>query len=188
MERQTLTTGEIATYCGVNFRTVIRWIKRGYLKAYQLPGRGDNRVELEDFLRFLREHKMPIPEVLQEQAQRVLIVEDDLPMAKSIQRILHRRGFETTIASDGFRAGALLDAYSPTVITLDLKMPGLGGLDVIKFIRSTERLKGIKILVVSAMPQKDLDEAVKAGADGILEKPFNNKVLLETVSELAGVA
>lgn len=60
-----LTTGEIAQHCGVNARTVIRWIKRGYLNAYQLPGRGDNRVAVEDFVNFLKAHDMPIPEGLQ---------------------------------------------------------------------------------------------------------------------------
>ena len=66
VEKRTLTTGEIAHYCGVNFRTVIRWIKRGYLNAFQLPGRGDNRVEMRDFLAFLERHNLPIPEELQE--------------------------------------------------------------------------------------------------------------------------
>jgi excisionase family DNA binding protein len=66
VEKRTLTTGEIAHYCGVNFRTVIRWIKRGYLNAFQLPGRGDNRVEVGDFLAFLERHNIPIPEELQD--------------------------------------------------------------------------------------------------------------------------
>lgn len=66
LERQVLTTGEVAKYCGVNPRTVIRWIERGHLKAYHLPGRGDSRVEVHDFLSFLREHEMPIPEELLE--------------------------------------------------------------------------------------------------------------------------
>ncbi len=39
-----LTTGEAARICGVNFRTVLRWIDRGLLPAYKLPGRGDRRV------------------------------------------------------------------------------------------------------------------------------------------------
>ena len=56
-DKRTLTTGEIANYCGVNFRTVIRWIQRGQLRAYQLPGRGDNRVEVHNFIAFLRENK-----------------------------------------------------------------------------------------------------------------------------------
>lgn len=62
---QSLTTGEVASFCDVNFRTVIRWIKRGHLKAYQLPGRGDNRIVIKDFLQFLVEHSMPIPDQFQ---------------------------------------------------------------------------------------------------------------------------
>ncbi len=179
-----MTTGEIAKYCGVNFRTVIRWIKRGHLKAFQLPGRGDNRIAVEAFLDFLREHKMPIPEEFQENSRRVLIVDDDLTLAKNIQRVLRRAGFETEIAEDGFRAGVLFQTFAPAVMTLDLKMPGLGGLELLKFVRSTHSLKQIKILIISAMPETELQEALDAGADDVLEKPFRNEVLVEKVSKL----
>ncbi|MDO6805884.1 helix-turn-helix domain-containing protein, partial [Wenyingzhuangia sp. 1_MG-2023] len=57
--KQVLTTGEVAKYCGVNFRTVIRWIERGHLEAYKLPGRGDNRVPVAGFVRFLQSNEMP---------------------------------------------------------------------------------------------------------------------------------
>lgn len=187
MEKPSLTTGEIAEYCGVNFRTVIRWIKRGHLKAYQLPGRGDNRVEIQDFLNFLREHDMPVPDDFKKFSYRVLIVDDDPSMAKNIQRVLYRAGFETEIALDGFQAGTLAESFTPTVITLDLKMPGLSGLEVVKFARTRDNLKHIKILIISAMPQKDLDEALETGADDVLEKPFNNDELIEKVSLLMGV-
>jgi excisionase family DNA binding protein len=49
-DKQALTTGEAAKYCGVNFRTVIRWIERGHLDAYKLPGRGDNRIPVDTFV------------------------------------------------------------------------------------------------------------------------------------------
>lgn len=187
MDKRTLTTGEIAQYCGVNFRTVIRWIKRGHLKAFQLPGRGDNRVTVEDFLAFLEQHKMPIPEEFQKHTRRVLIVDDDEAMAKNIQRILRRADFETEIALDGFRAGVLFETFAPNVMTLDLMMPGLGGFEVIKFVRKTEPLQNIKILVVSGLPLDDLNDALKAGADDVLEKPFENKELVERISALIGV-
>jgi len=186
LKKRILTTGEIAQYCGVNFRTVIRWIKRGHLKAYQLPGRGDNRVEIQDFLRFLKEHHMPVPEEFRPSSPRVLIVEDEPAMANTIQRLLHRHGFETAIALSGVHAGTLLESFSPAVMTLDLKMPGLGGLDVLKFVRQSEHLKDIKILVVSAMPRQELEEALAAGANDILEKPFENDILVEKISHLAG--
>ncbi|MCC7261162.1 MAG: response regulator [Candidatus Latescibacteria bacterium] len=187
MAKTVLTTGEIAQYCKVNFRTVIRWIKRGHLKAYQLPGRGDNRVEVSDFLRFLEQYNMPVPEDFVHTAPRALIVDDDQAMARSIQRVLRRAGFETQIALDGFSAGALMESFAPDVMTLDLRMPGLGGLDVLSFVRSHPRLRAIKIIVVSGLPRARLDEALAKGADEVLEKPFENAVLVAKATRLAGV-
>lgn len=186
--KRILTTGDIAELCGVNFRTVIRWIQRGYLKAFQLPGRGDNRVLMKDFLDFLHANNMPVPEELEGTSEpRVLIVEDDKRMAQSIQRALKRKGFETMISLDGFMAGVVATTFRPAVMTLDLKMPSLGGIDILKGIRKNPELAGIKILVVSAMPQEELDEALAAGADDVLEKPFTNNDLVAKVAQLAGV-
>ena len=186
-ERRLLTTGEIARHCGVTLRTVLRWIERGHLPAFQLPGRGDNRVEVPAFLAFLRDHAMPVPDEFREASRRVLIVEDDAPMAAALQRVLRQAGFETCIASDGFRAGTLLGTYAPAVMTLDLLMPGIRGLDVLAFVRGSEPLKRIGILVISALSPKDLQAARAAGADDILEKPFRNEELVEKVCRLAGV-
>ena len=186
-QKRTLTTGDIAKYCGVHFRTVIRWVERGQLKAYKLPGRGDNRVQLRDFLAFLKAHKMPIPKELQGGTCRILVVEDDVRMANAIRRTLRKAAFEVMIAPDGFKAGALLGTFTPSVMTLDLQMPGLSGFDVLSFVRRTPDFADVKILVVSAMPRKELDAALAAGADSILEKPFKNEVLVEKVSRLAEI-
>lgn len=187
MNRRFLTTGEAADHCGVHFRTVLRWIARGRLRAYALPGRGDHRIRAEDFVAFLRRHGLPVPEELSPGRRRVLIVEDDAPMAKLIQRALRGAGFETRVAADGFRAGTLLGTVRPAVMTLDLQMPGLPGMDVLRFVRATESLSAVRILVVSAMPRALLDEALAAGADDVLPKPFDRADLVERVRRLAGV-
>lgn len=187
INKRALTTGDIAKLCGVNFRTVIRWIQRGHLRAFQLPGRGDNRVLMADFLKFLRENKMPIPEELKVTSRRVLIVEDEEKMANSIQRALKRKGFETQIAADGFSAGTMVTTFEPAVMTLDLNMPGLGGLEVLKNVRANPELAQVKVLVVSAMPDDDLQAALAAGADDTMKKPFSNNDLAAKVAELADV-
>ncbi len=184
--KKNLTTGEVARYCGVNVRTVIRWIERGRLKAYQLPGRGDNRVRPDDLLDFLQVHDMPVPEELQPARRRVLIVDDDELVAKAIERILHHAGFETRIATGGFEAGALLGEFKPAVMTLDLQMPGMGGFEVLEFVRRSECFKRLKIVVVSALPPAELEKALASGADEVLEKPLDDKRLIETVTRLAG--
>ena len=171
----------------MHVRTVIRWIERGKLKAYQLPGRGDNRVRREDFLNFLNAYSMPVPEELQPANHRVLIVDDDARAAKAIQRTLHRAKFETLIAHSGFEAGALLNEFKPAVMTLDLQMPGMNGFEVLKFVGESANWQRLKIVVISGLSRRELDKALDSGADAVLEKPLNDDRLIDTVSGLAGM-
>lgn len=182
--QRTLTTGQVGDYCRVNYRTVIRWIKAGRLEAHQLPGRGDHRVEVRDFLSFLHDNNLPIPFEFVNHSRRILIVDDDPSMAASIRRALRREGYETQIAETGFRAGAMLASFRPQLVTLDLRMPGVGGLDVLKFIRASEDYRDVKVLVVSGESRDAIDGAVAAGADAGLQKPFQNPVLLAEIKSL----
>lgn len=181
-----LTTGQIAKYCGVNFRTVIRWIERGHLKAYKLPGRGDNRVKPEDFVAFLIANDMPVPAELQ-QNPTLLVVDDDVLMAKAIARTLRRAGYEVDVVHSGFEAGAAMVEKTPSLLTLDLNMPGMSGLDVLKHIR--ERFGDrVKVLIISGASPRELKNAISAGCDAVLEKPFANPQLLQHVEALVGKA
>jgi excisionase family DNA binding protein len=183
-EMRVLTTGEAAKYCGVNFRTVIRWIERGKLKAYKLPGRGDHRIQVDDFVAFMRENKIPVPEELAEVSRKVLIVEDQPEMAAAIHRVLRRAGYEVEVAKDGFVAGAILSRMKPALITLDLKMPGIDGFQVLDYIREHDEHANAKVLIISAETQEGLDRALAAGANDVLSKPFGNDELLQKVEAL----
>lgn len=177
-ELRSLTTGEIAKYCDVNLRTVIRWLDSGKLKGYKLPGRGNNRILVADFLIFLKHNKMPIPSELADTKEPlVLIVDDEILMAKAIQRIARKAGMRTLIANDGFQAGLMLSAHKPQMMTLDLSMPGLDGFDVLTYTRSEESVKDTKIIVISALEQQELDKALLLGADKTFSKPFDASAL-----------
>ena len=178
-----LTTGEIGKYCGVHFRTVIRWIERGELKGHKLPGRGDHRVQVEDFVAFLRRNRMPIPAELApvEPNRRVLVADDDDNTARAMARTLTRAGYEARIAVDGLQAGVLLESYRPGLMALDLRMPGLSGYQALDFIRTEFRQAPLRILVVSALDEGELQRAVSHGADGYLMKPFENAELVSRV-------
>lgn len=185
MQKRWLTNGDMADLCGVNVQTVNRWIDRGELKASHLPGRGDKRIDVQDASVFMKRQGFAVPSELQGNNPRVLIVDDDESMAGAIQRALKQAGFETVIATDGFLAGTLLGTFNPTVITLDLQMETLSGIEVLKYIRNVKQ-SSIRILVVSAMPKVSLQKALEAGADDILEKPFKNQELLDKIKELSG--
>lgn len=179
---KTLTSGEIASYCDVNLRTVIRWIESGKLKGFKLPGRGNNRVLVDDFIDFLERHDMPVPSQLQgDSSPKVLIVDDELPVAKSIQRVARRAGYDTLVATGGFQAGVMLSQHNPTLMTLDLSMPGMDGYSVIQFTREQARYKRLKILVISALDETSLERARNLGADATLGKPFSNHDLTDVL-------
>jgi two-component system, OmpR family, response regulator VicR len=179
-----LTTGEAARICGVNFRTVLRWIDRGLLQAYKLPGRGDRRVLRGELHRFMLEHGIPDRSAPVALPRRALIADDELGMAHAIERVLLKAGFETAVAANGFEAGAMLPIFKPGIMTLDLRMPGVDGLGVLRFLRRTQLPAPLRVLVVSADTEERLREALTLGAHGILRKPFTNDELLEAVEQV----
>lgn len=185
--KRVLTSGEVARFCGVHFRTVIRWIDKGSLKAYKLPGGGNNRIEEQDFIAFLKSNDLPIPEEFQYSNNRILIVDDVHAMAAAIQRVLRRAGFETMVAHDGFSAGHLLASFKPTLMTLDLSMPGMNGFEVLAFMAKEGTYKDVKVLVVSALEDETLALAQAAGAHECLRKPFENKTLVAAVNRILAV-
>jgi CheY-like chemotaxis protein len=185
---KTFSTGDIAKFCDVNLRTVIRWIEKGDLEGFKLPGRGNNRVTEKAFLTFLHRYNIPIPDELKAcekvNSGRILIVDDEAQIAKAIQRVLRGAGYETSLAYDGFRAGSQLVKERPALMTLDLSMPGIDGYEVIKFVRSSEGISDTRILVISALDEDRLEEALACGADACLQKPFANSELLAVIEKL----
>lgn len=184
MMHASLTTGEIAAHCGVNLRTVIRWIEKGHLPAYKLPGRGNNRVRMVDFLNFLAAHNMPLPEVLRAYSNRVLVVDDDAPMAATQARLLTAQGYRVRVALNGFEAGDALRTFLPALMVLDLQMPGIDGFQVLDYVRQDADLRRLKILVVSAMPEDALQQALAGGADDAWPKPFKPDDFINRVQAL----
>ena len=189
---KTLKPSEIAQYCDVHQRTVSRWIANGQLKGHKLPGRGNYRVLVEDFISFLHRQHMPMPDILLQegigqkvlQKKRVLIIDDEVAMRNALRRALQSTPHDIISAQDGFQAGVKIIAENPDLIILDLSMPGMDGFEVIQFIRQRPDLAKLKILVVSGLAPSDLAESVRIGANDAIAKPFDNADLLSRVTHL----
>lgn len=178
----TYTSGEVAKFTGVNFRTVIRWIERGDLKGYKLPGRGDHRVRHSDLVSFMQDNSIPLPLEWQVKVNKALVVDDDMAMASAIARVFKRQGWEVKEAYDGFQAGMLLAEFRPNIMTLDLKMPYMDGFKVLALIREKYKLHNLHVIVISAQSKEELQKALLLGADKTLEKPFENEQLKELIA------
>ena len=178
------TTGEVANFCGVTLRTVINWIKSGKLDAYQLPGtRKDNRVTRDSLIAFMEQNGLPLPNELSEKKSSpvALIVDDDINMTKSIERILRQLRYETVLAADGFEAGLCFAKNTPTLMTLDLQMPRLDGFTVLEKLKEDN---SCYICVISGMEQTQLEKAKNIRANAALQKPFETTDLVN-IAEIA---
>lgn len=117
-EKQALTTGEAAKYCGVNFRTVIRWIERGHLDAYKLPGRGDNRIPVDTFVDFLRQNDMPVPDELIADDRRLLLFSLQDARARDLAADLRRNEWDVILANDPVQLGYMIAKEKPSALLL----------------------------------------------------------------------
>ncbi|MFF4324996.1 response regulator [Streptomyces sp. NPDC001591] len=107
---------------------------------------------------------------------RVLVVEDDPQLVRALKINLQARTFEVEEAPDGGSALRLAAARKPDVIVLDLGLPDMDGVDVIKGVRGWSR---VPILVLSARhTSEDKIRALDAGADDYVTKPFSMDELL----------
>ncbi|HEY4156695.1 MAG TPA: sigma-54 dependent transcriptional regulator [Polyangiaceae bacterium] len=103
--------------------------------------------------------------------RRVLVVDDEENLRLVLRTLLRRHGYEVETASSGEEALGLVDSFGPDVVLTDVRMPKMGGLDLL----STLKAKGndATVIVMSAYGNMDLAiDAMKAGAYDYVQKPF----------------
>jgi two-component system KDP operon response regulator KdpE len=113
---------------------------------------------------------------------RVLVVEDDPATRRAVGAGLEGHGYAVVVAEDGKEALRAWEAGRPDVVLLDLGLPGMGGMDVIRRLR---RDASTPILILSARDQeRDKVEALDLGADDYVTKPFSMAELQSRVRAL----
>ena len=117
---------------------------------------------------------------------RILIVEDEPNIVESLSFILRRAGFEVDTVTDGAEALDRVRRQVFEVLVLDIMLPGMNWLDVLKAIRSDKALSSLPVVVLTAKGQaNDRHTAEAIGASAFITKPFSNADVVESVSRLA---
>ena len=110
---------------------------------------------------------------------KVLIVEDEQSISSFISMILTANGYDTIIVNTGEEALTMISSHCPDLIVLDLGLPDMDGLEV---LRSVRKWSSLPIVVVSARNhERDKVEALDYGADDYLVKPFGTSELLARI-------
>lgn len=118
---------------------------------------------------------------------KILIVEDEPHIAESLSFILRRAEFEVDLVTDGAEALARLRRELYAAIILDIMLPGMNGLEVLKTIRSDTQLGELPVIVLTAKGQaNDRKSAEAIGASAFITKPYSNAEVVERIRELVG--
>jgi two-component system, OmpR family, alkaline phosphatase synthesis response regulator PhoP len=119
--------------------------------------------------------------------QRVLIVDDEPYLVRSLSFVLKKEGFLIESASDGKEAIEKANSFHPRLIFLDLQLPKMDGFEVCRAIRANPDISDSYIILLTAKGQEDdRRRGMEAGANEYLTKPFSPKDLLEHLRELFG--
>jgi len=109
--------------------------------------------------------------------KRILIVEDDADLIEILSLMLS--DYDYIIATDGKKAVQLYKIYKPSLVLMDIMLPGMSGIEATKKILEID--PDAKIVGVTAFGKKWGNELLEAGALEIVEKPFTRKRLVEVV-------
>ena len=119
-------------------------------------------------------------------AKHVLLAEDEPNIIESLRFLLGRAGFEVSVCQDGLSALNTAMDQSPDVLVLDVMLPELDGLEVLRRLRADDRGSTLPVLMLTAKGQReDREHAMQAGADLFITKPFANAELVAAVRSLA---
>jgi two-component system response regulator MtrA len=116
---------------------------------------------------------------------RVLVADDDVDILALVTTVLERSGHEVIAVQDGAEALASLLADQPDLMVLDISMPKVDGLEVLRRVRADDATRGLPVILLSAQAQEsDVKLGYEAGASAYVKKPFSPRDLAERVDAL----
>jgi two-component system cell cycle response regulator DivK len=116
-------------------------------------------------------------------AETILVVDDNEANLRLINAVLKTRGYDLLEARSGEAALEMLAAQRPSLVLMDVQMPGLSGIDVARTIRAMPALAELPLVAITAMAMKgDREEIMAAGFNDYLAKPYKMGELLALVA------
>ena len=179
-EDAVIGTQEAARQLGVSVRTVQLWVERGILDAWKTPG-GHRRISLQSVERALASRQTGFANV--DSGFRILVVEDDATMQSYYRALLDvlRPEAELIVASDGYEGLIELGRQAPQLMLVDVDMPGMDGLAMLRRLRSGNLGDGVTVAIVTGLDREEI-EARGGAPEGI--PVFNKPLGVESLSDL----
>ena len=119
-------------------------------------------------------------------SKKILIVDDEAEICSVLRLFFQKQGYQVVTCTDGDGAIALAAQERPHLIILDMKMPGISGVEVLRLLR--ENHNAAKIIILSAVKDDNvIQETLRLGADGYLTKPFRLEHVAQLMQSVLGI-
>lgn len=186
--RNVLTTGEVAKICCVAPRTVSKWFDSGQLRGYRIPGSKDRRIPVEQLVRFMRAHGIPL-NGLDNGRTRVLVLDGDTALWDRVRQALEWDDrYDVCTVTAAFEAGAVAHETKPHVLVVDVTLPDVLPKNLALKARSLTDLQGTRLVgVAEGLTDAQGQALLQDGFDGYLSKPFDTRSLIELIDRLSAV-
>ena len=116
---------------------------------------------------------------------KVLVVDDEVALTRSLRRGLEAEGFAVDVAHDGEEALAAIEADPPDLVLLDVMIPRRDGYDVCQTIRANPEWSGGRVIMLTAKGREvEREKGMAMGADDYVTKPFSTRELTDRVKAL----
>lgn len=182
--KNVLTTGEVARICNVAPRTVSKWFDSGQLRGYRIPGSKDRRIPLNQLLRFMRAHGIPLENV-EQGAKRILIIDADREFGIALAQALEcDNNYEVMVTGSAFEAGATAMEMKPHALVVDVDLPDITARSVAKCVRVLSDLRETCLIGIGKELTLARGQALlQDGFDSFLSKPFEVRALMRLMED-----
>ncbi len=187
-KKDVLTTGEVAKICNVAPRTVSKWFDSGQLRGYRIPGSKDRRIPLDQLVRFMQAHNMPL-NGLDGANTRILIADTNVELSQSLAEALcHDERFDVKVAECGFDAGIMAEQFRPHMVMLDVMLEDVNPKKICKIIHENPELQGTRIVAItSELTDGEKQALLQQGFDGLLTRPFDVSKVVQCIEEAMSI-
>jgi chemosensory pili system protein ChpA (sensor histidine kinase/response regulator) len=121
----------------------------------------------------------------EEERPLVMVVDDSITMRRVAERTLLRNGFRVSTAKDGMDALGKLQTEFPAVVLLDIEMPRIDGFELATYMRNSDKLKGVPIIMITSRSgEKHRARAEAIGVERYMIKPYQEDQLIQNIHEL----
>ena len=187
-KKDVLTTGEVAKICNVAPRTVSKWFDSGQLRGYRIPGSKDRRIPVDQLVRFMRAHGIPL-NGLDSGTTRVLLVDNKAEITDSLAEALEKDGrYEIRIAQGGFDAGIIAEQFRPHIMLVDIMLEDLDARSICRVIHENTELQGVKIIAITSQLTEGEGQALlQQGFDSYLCRPFDVAQVVQCIDDALSI-